>query len=100
MFENSMRMQILEPKMEQVTRRWKKFHDEERPGFVFQIKQNRGHEIKEDETGTACGTYGTHKINTRFSWDNLKKERDHLEDIGIDEMIILKWILKKLDGMA
>jgi hypothetical protein len=25
-------------------------------------------------------------------------ERDHLEDIGLDEKIILKWMLKKWDG--
>jgi hypothetical protein len=60
-------MQILGPKRKQVTRRWRKFHNEELPGFVFQIKHNRGDEIKEDEIGTACGTYGTDKINMRFS---------------------------------
>jgi len=29
-----------------------------------------------------------------------EKKRDNLEDIGIDEMIILKRILKTLDGTA
>ena len=29
-----------------------------------------------------------------FWWGNLK-ERDHLEDLGMDEMVILKWILMK-----
>jgi hypothetical protein len=33
-----------------------------------------------------------------FWWGNLR-ERDHLEDIGIDGRIILEWILEKLIGM-
>ena len=28
------------------------------------------------------------------------KERDHLEDLGVDVQIILKWIFKKLNGVA
>jgi hypothetical protein len=30
-------------------------------------------------------------MNTGFWWGNLK-ERDHLDDVGIDGEIILKWI--------
>jgi len=67
MFENRERMEILGPKREQVTRHWRKFQSEELPGFVFQIKHNRGDEIREDETRMARGTYETDKINTRFS---------------------------------
>jgi hypothetical protein len=36
-------------------------------------------------------------VNTEFWWGNLR-ERDQLEDAGIDERIILKWIFKKWDG--
>jgi hypothetical protein len=32
-----------------------------------------------------------------FWWGNLR-ERDHLEDPGVDVMIVLKWILKNNDG--
>jgi hypothetical protein len=60
-------MQLLGPKREQVTRGWRKFQYEEHPGFVFEIKHNRRDEIEEYEIGTVCGTYGTGKINKRFS---------------------------------
>ena len=34
---------------------------------------------------------------TGFCWGNLR-ERDHLEDPGTDEEIILRWIFRKWDG--
>jgi hypothetical protein len=56
-----------------------------------------GDQIKEDETGRACGTYGEMRnIYRAFGGENLK-ERGYLEDAGIDGMI-MKWILKKQDG--
>ena len=33
----------------------------------------------------------------RVRWGNLR-ERDHLDDLGIDGRIILKWIFGKWDG--
>ena len=33
----------------------------------------------------------------RVWWGDLK-ERDHLEDLGVDWRIILKWVFRKWDG--
>jgi len=37
------------------------------------------------------------EVHTWFCWGDLR-ERDHLEDLGVDGRIILKWIFKKWDG--
>jgi len=39
----------------------------------------------------ACSTYGGKgEVHTGKWWENLR-ERDHLEDLGINGKIILKW---------
>jgi len=37
-----------------------------------------------------------HVAYTGFWWGNLR-ERDHLEDLGVDGRIILRWIFRKRD---
>jgi hypothetical protein len=39
------------------------------------------------------------EMHTGFCWGDLR-DRDHLEDLGVDGRIILKWIFKKWDGEA
>jgi hypothetical protein len=44
-----------------------------------------------------CSTYGgSGEAYTGFRWGNWR-DRDHLEDPGFDERIILRWILRKGD---
>jgi len=44
--------------------------------------------------GGACSTYGWRaEMYTGFWWGNLR-ERDHLEDQGIDVRIILRWVFR------
>jgi hypothetical protein len=39
------------------------------------------------------------EVHTGFWWGDLR-EGDHLERLGVDGRIILKWIFKKWDGVA
>jgi hypothetical protein len=38
------------------------------------------------------------ELHIQLWWENLR-ERDHLEDVGLDGRIILEWIIKKWLGM-
>jgi len=49
-----------------------------------------------NEIDLVCGMNGLQDRCTLF-WQGDTRERDHLEDLGIDS-IMLKWILKKCDG--
>ena len=37
------------------------------------------------------------EVHTEFWWGKLM-ERDHLKDLGIDERIILRWMIRKWNG--
>ena len=39
------------------------------------------------------------EVHSGLWWGDLRK-RDHLEDLGVDLIIILEWIFKKWDGEA
>ena len=87
---------IFGPKSDKVTREWRKLHNEElndlysSPNIVRMIKLRRirweGHVAR----------MGRGEEYTGLWWGKLR-ERDHLEDPGIDGRIILRWILRKWD---
>jgi len=41
--------------------------------------------------------WGRGEVHTRFWWETPRR-RAHLEDLGVDGKITLKWIFKKLNG--
>jgi hypothetical protein len=49
------------------------------------------------EMGRACAGMAKKRSTYSVLWGNLK-ERDRLEDLGVYERIILKWILRKQDA--
>ena len=53
--------------------------------------------IKKNEMGGHVASMGENRgVYTEFWWGNLR-ERDHLEDPGLNGRIILKWIFRKWD---
>jgi hypothetical protein len=48
-------------------------------------------------TGHVARKGGGGEVHTEFWWENLR-ERDHLEDTGIDRRIILRQIFTKWNG--
>jgi len=67
--------------------------------FFLLTKYFSGNEIERNEMGGACGTCGGQERSYRILVGDLR-ERDHLEDLGVDGKIILKWSFKRRDGEA
>jgi len=95
-FENRVLRRIFRPKRVDVTGEWRKLHNEElnhlccSPNIIRLIKSRRirlaGHVAR----------MGRGDAYTGLWWGNLR-ERDRLEDPGLDGRIILRWIFRKWD---
>ena len=98
MFENRLLRRIFGTKRDEVAGEWRKLQTEKlndlycSPNIVRVIKSRR----MRWGTGHAA-RMGRGEVYTGFWWGNLR-ERDHLEDLGLDERIILIWILRKWDS--
>jgi hypothetical protein len=94
--QNRVLRRIFGPKRDKVTRKWRKLHNEElndvycSPITVRVIKSRMrwaGHVAR----------MGGGAVYTGFWWRDLR-ERDHLEDRGVGEMMMIRWFFRKWDG--
>ena len=84
-FKNRVLRSMFVPKRDEVTGYWRKLLNQE-PHALYPSQ------IKEDEMSGACGmwhVWETREMCTGLWWGNLK-ERNHLEDLGVDGRIILR----------
>jgi len=49
--------------------------------------------IQKKIVGGSCSMYGRGEVYSWYWWGSLS-EKDHLEELGLDEEIILKWIIR------
>jgi len=95
-FENRVLRRIFGPKRNEVTREWRKLHNEDlndlysSPNIVWLIKSRR----------IRWAEYVAHQGERRDVYRVLvgkHEERDQLGDADIDGKIILRWIFRKWD---
>jgi hypothetical protein len=96
MYEHRVLRRIFGPKRYEVTGEWRKLHNEElngfysSPNFVWVIKLRKMRWVGHVES------MGTGDVHTGIWLEHLR-ERDHLEDLGIDGRIKLIWFFRKWD---
>ena len=64
--------------------------------YIYIYICHSGDEIKEMDR--ACGTDESQESYIQDFGVETRGKEDHLEDLDVDEMIILRWIFRKWDG--
>jgi hypothetical protein len=96
LFDNRVLRRIFGPKRDEVRGKWRKLPKEElndlysSPNFVWVIKPRKI--IWTEHVACMGERRGLYTVLVRD-----QRERDHLEDPGVDGRIILRWIFRKWD---
>ena len=87
---------IFAPKSNETTGDSRKLHNEEQNDLYCSPKIVRVLKSRIMRWAWHVARMGRGEAYTGFRWRNLR-ERDHLEDPGVDGRIILRWIFRKWD---
>jgi len=96
-FENRVLRRIFEPMRDEVIGEWRQLHNEEVHDLYSSANSFWVIKSRRIRMGRAGSMYGEKaEVHTGFLWGNLR-ERDHLEDPGVDGRIILRHIFRNCD---
>jgi len=95
-FENRMPRRIFGRKRDEVTREWRKLHNEELNDLYSSSNIVRMMKSRRMRWAGHLAPMGRREAYTGFWWENLR-ERDHLGDPGIHGRIISSWTFRKWD---
>jgi hypothetical protein len=84
---------IFGPKRDELRREWRKLHNEELNDRYSSSNIFRVMKTEKNKMGGPCSMSGGAEVYTGFWWGHLR-ERDHMEDQGIDGKM-LRWIFRK-----
>jgi hypothetical protein len=95
--ENRGLMKVFVPNMNEVTREWRRLHNEELYDLYSSPNSVRLIKARKMRWAAHVARMGRGEVHTGLWWGNLT-EINHLEDLGVDGKIILKWIFETWEG--
>jgi len=96
-FENSVLRRIFGPNRDEVAREWRKLHNGELNDLFFSPNIIRVIKLRRMRWAGNVAHVGESRGVYRILVGN-RRERDRLEDPGVNGTIILRWIIRRWDG--